>query len=191
MKQSAGIITALAAVLALFGLSNLPKSSTGSGSATTAQSDQGVKPPVKAKHDYTISYACGKIQESIQPLVAVNPDQPWRVPSFCYANPEATKDPILIAPENLVFAIAMAPNPIATHLPLLFDRNIEIIEQAAQDNNYSYDSSWLPWGERSRYVRYPDQLRQKNLNPTTKNNLACLFSGIHPSCLTPRLTKAD
>ena len=32
-----------------------------------------------------------------------------------------------------------------THLPLVFDRAIESIQQAAQDVSYIYDGSWFPW----------------------------------------------
>ena len=156
MKQNAGIVTALAVVLALFGISNLPKGSSGTGAASTEQSERGVKPPTKTTGNSTFSYACGQIQERIQPLMADNPDQAWRVPSFCYLNPAAIGDPVRTAPETVTFAIASAPNPISTHLPMLFDRIVEIIEQAAQDNNYSYDSSWLPWNETKSYNRFPD-----------------------------------
>ena len=38
MKQTAGVITALAVVLAIFGVANLPKSSTGGASSTQAES---------------------------------------------------------------------------------------------------------------------------------------------------------
>ena len=156
MKQNAGIVTALAVVLALFGISNLPKGSSGTGAASTQQGERGVKPPTKTTGNSTFSYACGQIQERIQPLMADNPDQAWRVPSFCYPNPAAIGDPVRTAPETVTFAIASAPHPISTHLPMLFDRIVEIIEQAAQDNNYSYDSSWLPWNETKSYNRFPD-----------------------------------
>src|SRR4029077_13122913 len=59
--------------------------------------------------------------------------------------------------KGLDFVIAIVPNPVLTHLPLLFDRLIEIMQQAAQDNQYSYDSSWLPWSEGKEYTRLPDQ----------------------------------
>lgn len=46
---------------------------------------------------------------------------------------------------GLNFIIATLPDPLHTHLSLLFDRKIEAIQQAAQDAGYDYDSSWLPW----------------------------------------------
>ena len=46
---------------------------------------------------------------------------------------------------HLKFVIATLPDPLHTHFSLLFDRNAEAIQQAAQDEGYVYDSSWLPW----------------------------------------------
>jgi len=43
------------------------------------------------------------------------------------------------------FVIATLPDPLHTHFSLLFDRFVEAIQQAAQDELYEYDSSWLPW----------------------------------------------
>ena len=56
------------------------------------------------------------------------------------------------------FVIATVPNPITTHLPLVFDRMIEVIEQAAEDDKYSYDSSWFPWDEAKNYSSLSDQI---------------------------------
>ena len=47
--------------------------------------------------------------------------------------------------ENVRFLIATLPDPVHTHFPLLFDRLTEALQQAAQDQGYNYDSSWLPW----------------------------------------------
>src|SRR5262249_9096330 len=68
----------------------------------------------------------------------------------------------LTSETDAVFVIATLPNPVSTHLAVLFDRLIEAIEESAQDNNYSYDSSWLPWNENKEYARYPDQLAAEN-----------------------------
>jgi hypothetical protein len=45
------------------------------------------------------------------------------------------------------FVIATLPDPIRTHLALMFDRMAEAIQQAAQDECYSYEASWLPWDD--------------------------------------------
>jgi len=46
---------------------------------------------------------------------------------------------------GVTYVIALAPDPIHTHLSLQFDRTMETIQAAAQDESYVYDSSWLPW----------------------------------------------
>src|ERR1700740_929308 len=46
---------------------------------------------------------------------------------------------------DITYVIALAPDPIHTRLSLHFDRTMEVIQAAAQDETYVYDSSWLPW----------------------------------------------
>ena len=49
-------------------------------------------------------------------------------------------------------------NPVHTHFSLLFDRLTEALQQAAQDEGYNYDNSWLPWDDEVRsYDRLEDQ----------------------------------
>ena len=157
MKKNAGIFTVVAVVLAFFGISNLPKSSP-SGTATTETAND-AKSPTKASSGRTsVPYApCEQIQRRLQPFVTSFPQQTWALPRFCYQDPPPTNIPKIVA-KDLDFVIATVPNPISTHLPLGFDRMLEIIQQAAQDNNYYYDSSWLPWNEAKDYSRLPDQL---------------------------------
>jgi hypothetical protein len=60
-------------------------------------------------------------------------------------------------PGDIRIAIATVPDPVHTHLDLQFDRTLEAIQQAAQDQGYTYDSSWLPWTPRSsEYSSYSD-----------------------------------
>ncbi len=165
MKQTAGVITALAVVLAIFGVSNLPKSSTNSGTDTAFE--RGTKRTQKAPSDKDKIYACSQIQERLQVLVADHAGDPWKLPDSCYGTSQTSDQP-RTAPEDVVFAIATAPNPISTHLPMLFDRVIEIIEQAAQDNNYTYDSSWLPWNAGKDYARYPDERASEDSQSETE-----------------------
>src|SRR3984957_9899108 len=46
---------------------------------------------------------------------------------------------------TLKFLIAMVPDPERTHLGLYFDRFLEAIILAAEEENFSYDRYWLPW----------------------------------------------
>ena len=52
-------------------------------------------------------------------------------------------------PEGMRLMIVTIPDPRHTHLSLQFDRTLEAIQQAAQDEKYTYDSSWLPWKSNS------------------------------------------
>jgi hypothetical protein len=165
MKQTASVITALAVVLAIFGVSSLPKSSPNSGTETGPERRS--KQAQKAPGDKTKIYACSQIQERLRVLMADHAGDSWRLPDSCYG-PDGTSDQPRTAPEDVVFAIATAPNPISTHLPMQFDRVIEIVEQAAQDNNYTYDSSWLPWNAGREYARYPDEQAYEDSQSETK-----------------------
>ena len=48
-------------------------------------------------------------------------------------------------PKGMLLMVITLPDPIHTHLSLQFDRTLEALQQAAQDEHYTYDSSWLPW----------------------------------------------
>jgi hypothetical protein len=43
------------------------------------------------------------------------------------------------------YAIVLAPDPRHTNLGFIFDREMSLVLQAAQDEGYDYNSSWLPW----------------------------------------------
>ena len=74
--------------------------------------------------------------------------QDVRGPAFCYPPDESPRTaPDASQSRNLQprFVIATFPDPLHTHFSLLFDRFVEAAQQAAQDEGYEYDSSWLPW----------------------------------------------
>jgi hypothetical protein len=60
---------------------------------------------------------------------------------------DANSNSVLKGPayQSVHYAIALAPDPVHTNLSLMFDRQMAVIQQAAQDEGYTYDSSWLPW----------------------------------------------
>ncbi len=59
-----------------------------------------------------------------------------------FFGPEAARARL---PAGVRYTIALAPDPVHTNLSLVFDREISLIQQSAQDEGYEYDSSWLPW----------------------------------------------
>ena len=48
-------------------------------------------------------------------------------------------------PKNPGFMIAVVPDPVRTHLSLVFDRYVDAIQQAVQDSNFEFDRAVLPW----------------------------------------------
>jgi len=46
---------------------------------------------------------------------------------------------------KIKFVIASLPDPVHTHMALLFDREIETIQSAAQSNEYLFSRAWMPW----------------------------------------------
>ncbi|MGH9747384.1 MAG: hypothetical protein ACRD59_14910, partial [Candidatus Acidiferrales bacterium] len=109
MKQNTGIFAALAVVLALFGMSSIPKGSSGGGAASQAQS-VAKSSTNSAIAKGAVAYSpCGRIQKKLQPFVANTPQDRWRLPDICYAQPSEVKDPAMTA-HGLDFVIATVPN---------------------------------------------------------------------------------
>lgn len=51
-------------------------------------------------------------------------------------------------PIDVTAIIATVPDPVHTHLGMIFDRAVDAILQAASDNNYVSSYYWLPWKHR-------------------------------------------
>jgi hypothetical protein len=47
------------------------------------------------------------------------------------------------------FIIALVPDPTHTHLALLFDRTVDAIEEAVQDEGYNFDRALMPWDSKA------------------------------------------
>jgi hypothetical protein len=63
---------------------------------------------------------------------------------FASETPFSASNPV---PQDVRYVVALAPDPRHTNLGFLFDRELSLLLQAAQDEGYDYDSSWLPWRE--------------------------------------------
>jgi hypothetical protein len=78
---------------------------------------------------------------------------------FGISNPTKLQDK-----RHVRYAIALAPDPLHTELSMMFDREMEVIQQAAQDEGFTYNSSWLPWRQETQtYPRLEDQQRFSGL----------------------------
>jgi hypothetical protein len=80
------------------------------------------------------------------------------VRQFLSGATEQTKPESSLLPKDIHILVATVPDPLHTLLNLQFDRTIDAIQQAAQDQGYTYDSSWLPWkADAAEYTGLSDQ----------------------------------
>jgi hypothetical protein len=88
-----------------------------------------------------------------QATVDAKPDPGNKIDSLVdqYLNvlPESRTATGALLPPGITFMIVTVPDPIHTHLSLQFDRTLEALQQALQDEKFTYDSSWLPWKTRT------------------------------------------
>jgi hypothetical protein len=65
---------------------------------------------------------------------------------------------------NIRFVIATVPDPIHTHLSLLFDRQIDAIQEAVQQDDYLFARSYMPWDatEHSEDTDFRTRLAQED-----------------------------
>jgi hypothetical protein len=144
MKQELTWGTAAAvAIVAAVGISsqsgNKPAGSPSSG-REGAQSVVTAKPPNKGEPAKGAQPQCA---DSIPLLEHFFLHERITGPAVCYSS-EPTPTPLNSGFQTR-FVIATLPDPLHTHFSLLFDRLVEAIQEGAQDEEYQYDSSWLPW----------------------------------------------
>jgi len=173
-RGNAGVIALILA--ALVGITYLPRASRES-EAEPAQ-------PVEAQAGLSASPLEAAKPNPSEPCSAIGgllrrffpdkkfPDDKEQVPypDVCYrfGKPPKRASRVAGAPD-LKFVIALIPDPLQTHLPLFFDRAVEAIQQAAQDEGYSYDSSWFPWSdERRKYTHLADDLANRDRKRLTE-----------------------
>ncbi|HEY4901729.1 MAG TPA: hypothetical protein VIH91_13015 [Terriglobales bacterium] len=156
MKERGGIAATLALLLAtILGISYIPRKAAESSAGQEAQKSatripaRGAGTNQQAGTVLKPIASCEQIAKRLRRFYSADDKIP--MPKSCFQ--ESTKDGTVgstSANPNLSFAIAIVPNPVQTHLPLVFDRAIESIQQAAQDVNYIYDGSWFPWNHSER-----------------------------------------
>lgn len=97
-------------------------------------------------------------------------------------------------PPHIEFIVATLPDPLHTHLNLQFDRAIEAIQQAAQDEGYTYDSSWLPWKPSAEgYSSRSDELAEEKGTLQRENcpGLVLFRKSTHLSSAQPSTEKPE
>jgi len=139
MRNNVALIAVFTALVAFVGISSKPKG--GAARSPEPEVKSSVKPPLSKKSAELriASVACEEIARRLR--VFAYPQNFKEIGSDACL----PKGPTM--PPDVRFVIATVPNPVSTHLALFFDRAVETIQQAAEDENYSYDSSWFPWND--------------------------------------------
>ena len=160
MKKEAtiGAATALA-IAAMVGISL----ETGPRQAGSARSDQGAaitraKPSTSKAKSHQLGSGCSSLAEQLETFLDI---KELVAPDQCYAPGDVpgTQPELTQTTSRLKFVIALLPDPVHTHQPVLFDQFVVAIQEGAQDEKYDFDSSWLPWDddESTPYALLADQ----------------------------------
>lgn len=149
----AAIVIAMAAAV---GISTQSTKTSGDSSGRGQLAHKGGElPRVGAKNQ--TGRACSDAEKMLQEFLLTQ-ENSVAAPLSCYdpGNAPSRRDALALTTKasQLKFVIATLPDPLHTHFSLLFDRDAEAIQQAAQDEGYEYDSSWLPWETEERSFNY-------------------------------------
>jgi hypothetical protein len=151
---------AIAAVLG-YGLQSGPKQDTKGASDRSGISAHTKSGPAKSEKKETPG--CISLHDVLQDFLDIQ-DIPF--PVSCYEKEDApTAQPRQVARDKvpqLKFVIALLPDPVHTHLPVLFDQFATAVQEGAQDEKYDFDGSWLPWDDDDRH--YPLLADEKIVN---------------------------
>jgi hypothetical protein len=156
VNKRGGMATIVTMILAAFiGVSYLPKKAAESakpesapGSASRAATKTQAVTPIQ---EANLLPACQRIRLHLERFYPKREDVPVPSDSGCRSNepdePTASTRPAPASgsPPPLSVAIAIVPNPVQTHLPMMFDRLIDAIQQAVQDSGFNFDTAWFPW----------------------------------------------
>ncbi len=151
----AAAFVALAAVVG-FSLQTGPKQEV-SGRADRASAIKRSKPTVTKGVIRKYLPGCSSLEEELEEFLEIDELSP---PTQCIVPgnaPPKEKD-LTQKTSQLKFVIALLPDPVHTHLSVLFDQFAVAIQEGAQDEKYDFDSSWLPWDDNeSPYALFADE----------------------------------
>lgn len=156
MKRGMGIFAFLAVLVAGTRLTVTPSSPQ----TTKTASSTGEYLPVEFK---VTDFSCREFAEQPDAKDPARRGEIFTLVDRYLHGPSDTAKPEEGAlPEGFHFVIATVPDPLHTHLNLNFDRLIDAFQQAAQDDGYTYDSSWLPWKDRAaEYSSREDKIAEE------------------------------
>ena len=173
MKKEGRIGTAaFFAIAAMVGFSvqTGPKPAENSGADRGSTVKRSKPSPAKAHENQP---GCGSLREELEDFLEIKKND-LPLPDDCYEDDDPTRNqarPGLAAKTSqLKFVIALLPDPVFTHLPVVFDQFAVAIQEGAQDEKYEVDGSWLPWDEEGTpYALFLDEKaanREKSLKET-------------------------
>src|SRR6266446_10174363 len=173
MKREGTIgVAALLAIAAVagFSLQTGPKPEE-SGSTDRSSAIRRSKPTPTKSETRKERPGCRGLEEELKEFLDI---KDLILPKQCYESGDApigeTQPEVTEKTSQLKFVIALLPDPVHTHLPVLFDQFAVAIQEGAQDEKYDFDSSWLPWDdEESPYALLSDQ-KASNLEKELKEN---------------------
>jgi hypothetical protein len=116
---------------------------------------------------------CTSLEEEFEDFLEIA-EKDLVLPDDCYETgkkpPDSLRKDLHQRTSKLKFVVALLPDPVHTHLPVLFDQFAVAIQEGAQDERYEFDSSWLPWeDEETPYARYLDE-KVSNLEKSLKED---------------------
>jgi hypothetical protein len=120
---------------------------------------------------------CSGIEDALQRFFLIDGKQ-IEAPEYCWETSPQKHDqlPAWRKAAAANYMIALLPDPVHTHLAITFDRFTESIEHAGQLEDFTYDSSWLPWSDSdSQYSHLADNLIAQRLNDTREKQPGVLL----------------
>jgi hypothetical protein len=139
-------VAAVIAMMAAVGISTRTASTMGDAGFHDDAARKGVRVSL-TKQDLRPG-VCSDLEDLFRAYLAEDKDH-FAAPNSGYPNGAAPstnlQGGLLQKASGMKFVIAAVPDPLHTHLALPPDRFAETIQQAAQDEGFTYDSSWLPW----------------------------------------------
>ncbi len=165
MKRNGSLVASELLVLTFLGARILRKPPRASAGRKPSNLRAGLtfrKPPPAPTPQLPCVETGNRLRRLVNDAGGISPEL-WKLPNSCYKDglfPPDAKE--VRALSGVAFEIATVPNPVSTHLSLMFDRIVEAIQHAEQDEHYSYDSSWFPWDANSKdYPLFVDQQSAK------------------------------
>ena len=157
---------AVLAIAAVVGYSvqtgSRPSESGGERGSVTKRS----KPSLKTtKTSRDLNPGCDSLEEQLKNFLDVDA---LPVPTRCYddTDPRRSHPPASVGDKTseVKFIVATLPDPVHTHLPVVFDQFAVAIQEGAQDEQYDFDGSWLPWDDEEKDTPYALFQDEKDAN---------------------------